>query len=334
MTLGTGAATLGGKRERRRAGALPGREGEQSQRAGGRVTTTPWWRRRRRALVAWAFMLPMLVVNVVVIVGPSLESVYYSLTDWSGIGGGAHFIGFANYVTMFQSSEFWQAMFHNLVWTIFFLVVPMAMGLFGAFLLTRIKRFQVLFRVIYFIPYVLATIISAVVWENVLSPTNGVGAGLGHLGFHALENVNFLGDPHLALGSVAFVNNWQWWGFLVVMFLAAMQGTDPALYEAARLDGAGAWQEFWHVTLPSIRPTFMFLALMTIIWSFLIFDYIYIMTQGGPADATQVVGTLLYQEAFSDQAAGYASAMGIMLAFISVMVVLVFTRLRKRGWNI
>jgi len=287
--------------------------------------------RRRKALIAWLFMLPLLAVNVLVIVGPATESVYYSFTNWTGIGG-AKFIGITNFRTMFTSGDFWTAMLHNILWTAFFLVVPISMGLAGAFMLSRIRRFQMLFRVLYFIPYMLATIISAVVWENLLSPTNGVGVGLGNWGIHAFEN--FLGDPHLALPTVAFVNNWQWWGFLVVMFLAAMSGINPALYEAARIDGASAWQEFWRITLPSIRPTLMFLALMTIIWSFLIFDYIYIMTQGGPADTTQVVGTLMYQEAFQDQAAGYASAMGLTLGFISICVVAVYIRLRKRGWNV
>ena len=303
--------------------------------AGGRADGAPGGGgvRRRRALIAWAFMAPLLIVNLLVIVGPACQSVYYAFTNWSGIGG-AKFIGVQNFTTMFTSGAFWDAMLHNVLWTAFFLVVPMAMGLAGAFMLSRIRRFQVLFRVIYFIPYVLATIISAVVWENLLSPTGGIGVGLSHVGFSGLANVNFLGDTHLALPTVAFVNNWQWWGFLVVMFLAAMTGTDPALYEAARIDGASAWTEFRRITIPSIRPTLLFLALMTIIWSFLIFDYIYIMTQGGPADATQVVGTLLYQEAFQDQAAGYASAMGLTLGFISICVVVVYTRLRRRGWNV
>jgi raffinose/stachyose/melibiose transport system permease protein len=289
--------------------------------------------RRRRGLIAWMFMLPLLAVNILVIAAPAIQSVYYSFTNWTGIGG-ARFIGLANFRSMFTSGAFWNAMLHNVLWTAFFLVVPITMGLAGAFMLSRIRRFQMLFRVIYFIPYILATIISGVVWENLLSPTNGIGVGLSNWGIHALANVNFLGDPHLALPTVAFVNNWQWWGFLVVMFLAAMTGTDPSLYEAARLDGASAWKEFRHITIPSIRPTLMFLALMTIIWSFLIFDYIYILTRGGPADATQVVGTLMYQEAFQNQAAGYASAMGLTLGFISICVVTVFVRLRKRGWNV
>ena len=278
-------------------------------------------------------MIPLLVVNVLVIAGPASASVYYSFTNWTGIGG-AKFIGVANFRALLTSGAFWSAMLHNVLWTAFFLVVPMSMGLAGAFMLSRIRRFQMLFRVIYFIPYILATIISAVVWENLLSPTSGIGVGLSNWGIHAFANVNFLGDPHLALPTVAVVNNWQWWGFLVVMFLAAMSGINPALYEAARIDGASAWQEFRRITIPSIRPTLMFLALMTIIWSFLLFDYIYILTQGGPAGATQVVGTLMYQEAFQDQAAGYASAMGLTLGFISVCVVIVYIRLRRRGWNV
>jgi raffinose/stachyose/melibiose transport system permease protein len=113
-----------------------------------------------------------------------------------------------------------------------------------------------------------------------------------------------------------------------------MQTVNPAQYEAARLDGASAWQEFWHITLPGIRPTLMFLALMTVIWSFLIFDYIYILTQGGPAGSTDVLGTLLYRDAFSNQEAGYAAAIGVVMALISVIAVSGFLYLRRRGWDI
>jgi raffinose/stachyose/melibiose transport system permease protein len=286
------------------------------------------WRARRRRMRAWLFMVPLLAVNLLVIAIPSVEAVYYAFTNWTGYGG-AKFIGFQNFTTMFASSEFWQACLHNVLWTIFFLIVPMAMGLTGAFMLSRITRFQSLFRVLFFIPYIMATVVSSIIWENLLNPNGGIGAAVGFL-----KNISFFGNQRLALGSVAFVNNWQWWGFLVVMFLAAMQGTDPALYEAARLDGASTWDEFVHITLPSIRPVLMFLMLMTIIWSFLVFDYIYIITQGGPNNATQVVGTLMYTEAFSDQAAGYASAMGLFLGVVAIVIVLIYTRLRRRGWNV
>jgi raffinose/stachyose/melibiose transport system permease protein len=278
-------------------------------------------------------MAPLLLINLVVIAIPGAESVWYSFTDWTGIGG-AHFIGLSNYTRLFSDPDFRNALVHNAEWTVFFLTVPMALGLFGAFLLSRIRRFQVLLRIAYFVPYVVATVVSGAIWQTLLSPDQGIGSGLSNLGIHWLANVNFLGDPHLALGSVAFVNTWQWWGFLVVIFLAAMQAVDPAQYEAARLDGANAWQEFWHITLPGIRPTLMFLALMTVIWSFLIFDYIYILTQGGPAGSTDVLGTLLYRDAFSNQEAGYAAAIGVVMALISVIAVSSFLYLRRRGWDI
>jgi raffinose/stachyose/melibiose transport system permease protein len=273
-------------------------------------------------------MLPLIVVNGLVIVVPSAEAIYYAFTDWDGYGS-AKFVGLNNFRTMFTSGAFWQACFHNVLWTMFFLIVPMAMGLAGAFMLSRITRFQSVFRALYFIPYILSTVVSSIIWENLLNSNGGIGSAIGFL-----RNISFFGNQRLALGSVAFVNNWQWWGFLVVMFLAAMQGTNPTLYEAAQIDGAGNWKQFWHITLPSIRPVFMFLALMTVIWSFLVFDYIYIITQGGPNNATQVVGTLMYTEAFSDQAAGYASAMGLFLGIISIVVVIIYTRIRRRGWNI
>ncbi|HVX45887.1 MAG TPA: sugar ABC transporter permease [Mycobacteriales bacterium] len=290
--------------------------------------------RRRRALTAWAFMLPLLGINALVVIGPGIASLYYSFTDWSGIGG-AKWIGLANYRRLLTDDDFLNALKHNLWWTAFFLIIPMAMGLFGAFLLSRMRRFQLLFRVVYFIPYVVATVVSASIWRNLLAPDQGITALFSKLGLHWFDDVNFLGDPQLALGSVAVVNTWQWWGFLLVVFLAAMQGVDPTLYEAARIDGAGAWRQFTNVTLPAIRPTLMFLALMTIVWSFLIFDYVYIMTQGGPAGATDVLGTLMYRSAFEENEAGYAAAVGIVLALISFVVAAGYQFLRRRrDWEI
>ena len=275
---------------------------------------------RRRAVIAWLFMLPLVAVNALVVLGPSLMAVYYSFTDWNGIGG-ARWIGLANYTELAGDADFRNALWHNVLWTVFFLVVPMVMGLFGAYALTRIRRFRLLFRVAYFLPYIVASVVTAAIWENLLSPDVGVGEAL---------QLNFLGSQSLALPTVAFVNNWAWWGFLVVVFLAAMQGVNPNLYEAAALDGAGPFRQFWSITLPSIQPTFMFLGLMTIIWSFLSFDYVYILTQGGPAGATDVLSTLLYREAFASLRAGYASAVGIVMALISGLVVAAYLVIRKR----
>jgi raffinose/stachyose/melibiose transport system permease protein len=283
-------------------------------------------RLRDRRVSGWLFMLPLVAINLVVVAIPSVLSVWYSFTDWTGISTRARFIGLDNYAALTRDAEFVNGLLHNLLWTVFFLVVPMAMGLFGAFALTRIRRFRLLFRTLYFIPYVVASVVNASIWRSILDPDTGIGD---------LLNINPLGDPGLALWSVAFVNNWAWWGFIVVVFLAAMQGVNPSLYEAAAVDGAGPARQFFSVTLPGIRPTFAFLGLMTIIWSFLAFDYVYILTQGGPAGSTDLLSTVLYRDAFTNLQAGYASAIGVVLAFISALVVTAYLIVRRvRQWDI
>jgi raffinose/stachyose/melibiose transport system permease protein len=278
-------------------------------------------------------MIPLVVINLLVILGPSVATVYFSFTEWSGIGP-AEFVGLQNYRDLLTDGDFWQAMWHNVVWTILFLTVPIAMGLLGAFLLSQIKRFQLFFRIAYFIPYVVASVVNAALWQNILDPERGIGLALASIGIPFLDGVSFFGSTSLALPSVAFVNNWAWWGFILLLFLTALQSVDQELYEAAKIDGAGRWQQFLNVTLPGIRPTFVFVVLLTIINSLVVFDYVWIITRGGPAGATEVVPTLIWKEAFERFEAGYASAMGLGLTFVSGVIVLIFIFLRRRGWEV
>jgi raffinose/stachyose/melibiose transport system permease protein len=280
----------------------------------------------RRGLVAWSFMIPLVAVNALVIVGPSAATLYYSLTDWTGLGP-ASFVGLANYRHAFGDGEFRQALLHNLEWLVLFLVVPGVLGLLGAYLLSQIRRGQILFRTIFFIPYVVASVVNAAVWKNLLSPDNGIGP---HVGVHTA----FFGNPSTSLLSVNFVVDWHWWGFLAVIFLAAMQSVDPELYDAAKVDGAGRWRQYVHVTLPAIRPTLVFLALMTVIWSLKAFDYVFIITKGGPAGSSEVVSTLMYRDAFSEYRAGYAASLGLSMAFATAIVLACYQILRRRrGWE-
>ena len=281
----------------------------------------------------WLFLAPLAAVNLLVVAGPAVATVYYSLTEWNGLSAPT-FIGFANYVELVQDTRFLNAVGHNLYYAAFMLIVPITMALFGAFMLSSVRRFRLLFRTLYFVPYIVLSVVNASIWKYLLSPETGIAAGLNQVGIHWLDDVYFLGDTDLALTSVAFVDNWHWWGFLVVLFLAAMQDVDKTLYESVRLDGASRFQEFWHVTFPSIRPTFVFVVVLTIIWSFLAFDYAYVLTRGGPADASMLVSILLNANAFSYQRAGYASAMGVAMTSFTVVVLSVYTWLRKRGWEI
>lgn len=287
----------------------------------------------RRKVVPWLFVLPILLINMTVVLGPALASVYYSMTDWSGIGA-AKFIGLDNFRQLFfHDDSFRHAFKNNVIWLVMFMTVPITMALIAASFLAPIKRGALFFRMTLFLPYVLPSVITASIWSNLMHPDRGIGATLADWGIGGFDRA-FLGDPDTVLPAIGFVDNWHWWGFLMVLFLAAMQNIPPDLYEAARLDGANRWEEFRDVTIPGIRPTLIFMLLMTSIWSFLTFDYIWILTQGGPAGASEVLAVLVQKNAFQRFEAGYASAIGLTMSIFVGIVISIFIVLRRRGWEI
>jgi raffinose/stachyose/melibiose transport system permease protein len=287
----------------------------------------------RKAVVPWLFLLPILLLHIVVVAGPALASVYYALTDWKGLGK-AEFIGLENFRRLFfEDRTFRKAFGNNVIWMLIFLTVPIALSLGAASLLAPIKRGAMFYRTALFLPYILPSVITASIWRNLLSPRQGIGAQLSLMGISGFDKA-YLGRPETALYAIAFVDNWHWWGFLLVLFLAAMQNIAPELYEAARIDGANRWHEFRYVTLPGIRPTLFFLLLMTAIWSFLVFDYVWILTQGGPAGSSEVLATMQYKTAFNRFEAGYAAAVGLTISAFALSIIGVFGLLRRRGWDI
>ncbi len=280
----------------------------------------------------WSFVMPILALNLVVIVIPTLFSFYIAFTEWSGLGN-PEFVGLRNFQELFQDTVFFKALGNNLIWTAIFLVVPVALGLVGAYLMAGIKRGQVFYRLVFFIPYVISSVVNTQIWRFILNPRTGIGAWLAERGITFLDFA-ILGNRDTALFGVAFVDNWHFWGFLVVIYLAAMSAVDVELYEVARLDGATRFQQFRFVTLPSIRPTLVFTILMIIIWSSLTFDYIYILTGGGPAHGSEVMSTYLYDRAFFRFDVGYAASVGIVMTLWVMITVSIFVFLRKRGWEI
>ncbi len=295
------------------------------------------WRRKflRNVLIPWLFILPLLLIHIFVVAIPAVQGVYMSMTDWSGINPDVEFIGLENYSELFfEDRSFAKAMNNTIVWTIFFLTVPFIMALFCATQLAQIKRGGMLYRSILFTPYILASVVTTTIWKNLLNPKQGILAATARaVGIQDFE-VAFLGRTDTALVSIAFIDNWHFWGFLMVLFLAAMQAIPPVLYDAAKIDGANRWHEFRHVTLPGIRPTLLFMFMMVAIWSFLAFDYIWLTTQGGPGGASEVIATLLYKNAFLRFEAGYAAAMGVVISIFSGFIIMIFVMLRRRGWDI
>jgi raffinose/stachyose/melibiose transport system permease protein len=299
----------------------------------GHVVNRLRYRLFSNVVIPWLFILPILIIHIIVVAIPAITGVYYSLTEWSGIGD-AKFIGLENFRRLFFEDEsFRRALGNNVVWMLFFLTVPFALALLASSLLARIRSGGMIYRTALFIPYLLPSVVTAMIWRNLMNPRLGVGAQLANIGIPGLD-VALLGRSDTALLSIAFIDNWHFWGFLMVLFLTAMQSIPMELYEAAKIDGANLWQEFRYVTLPGIRPVVLFMMMMTAIWSFLVFEYIWILTQGGPAGASEVLGTLVYKNAFNRFEAGYGAAQGVTISMFAGMIVLSFVYLRRRGWDI
>ncbi len=164
-----------------------------------------------------------------------------------------------------------------------------------------------------------------------MNPFYGLNTIFEKMGLEKQSKVLWLGEPKISLFSVAFVDNWHWWGFVMALFLGALQQVDPTLYEAARVDGANSLQELVRVSIPGIRQTIAFVLIMTIMWSFLTFDYVYVMTNGGPANSTEILETWIYKNAFVKYSAGYANALCVLQSGICILLYFFQKWVSKRG---
>lgn len=276
-------------------------------------------KKRKKWVVLLPFIAPALVLNIGVVLLPSVFTVFLSLFEWSGLDI-PQFVGIQNFATIFADSLFLKALSHNIVWTAIFVTIPVAMGLVGAELLRKTRR--ELFQPIYFFPVILPVVVIGLIWRYIYHPTRGLGSVFG---------ISPLGQPSTALYAIAFANIWAWWGFLCAVFYSATQSISKDLYEAATLDGATGWQEFRYITLPQIAPTLIFMEVMTIIWSFQVFDWIWVTTQGGPAGSTELLATLLYKKAFYAYKMGEASAIGVLISLFGFTGVGLYYYLTRRG---
>lgn len=288
----------------------------------------------RKQLIAILFVLPALIIHASIVTIPSLSTVYMSLFEWNGLGN-ATFIGLDNFIELFtKDNVFWVAVTNNLKWALIFITVPIIIAVPVASVLRKVGRGQMLYRTLFFLPYVVAPAVAGKIFSAYYNPINGVSQIFRQLGWESLANIDFLGNPKIALYAVAVVDNWHWWGFVMVLMLSALHQVDPALYEAAKVEGANKWQEFRYITIPGIRPTLFFIVMMTIIWSFLQFDYIWVMTMGGPAQSTEILSTWMYKNAFVNYRAGYANAICVIQSFICVFTYFALRFMQKRGWDV
>ncbi len=276
------------------------------------------------------YALPTLLINACIILIPALLTLALAFYRWDGVGT-PRFVGARNFIALWNDRVFWTALGNNIVWTLIFLTIPIAIGLLAATLLLVVRRGSMFFQVVYFLPIVIATAILARVWQlMIFSPVSGINGMLQRMGFPTIDPLT---QPSTALYGIATVDLWHWWGFLCVIFFAALRQVPQEQIEAARIEGASFWQLMRHVLLPGIRPTITLMMIMTVIWSFLVFDFVYILTQGGPAFSSEVLSTLAYRSAFYDLAVGKAAAVAVVISVFGLAATAVYIKMQAKEFQ-
>lgn len=280
----------------------------------------------------WFYLLPGLLIYLIFIFYPILETVRTSFYKWDGYSGSKEMVGFSNYAQLLVDSQFLRALLNNLVFVIFYCIIPIIIGLGLASLLGR-KPLPGLtfFRAGLFLPQILSMVVVGVTWRWIFNPTFGLlNTGLRAIGLDALARP-WLGDFALALPAVGSVGTWVQYGFCMVLFLAGMQRIPADFYEAAELDGANDLQQLAFITLPSLRPELAVALVTTIIAALRVFDLVYVTTRGGPGDSTLVTGFLVYRAAFQQNRIGYAAAIATVMTILIFTISLIILRFQSKS---
>lgn len=282
---------------------------------------------RRETLTAWSFLAPSALHLLVFTAGPLVFTLYVSLHDWDLLRLDRPFVGIGNYLELGRDPLFWKALANTALYSLH-VPVSMAIALGAALVLDQPLRGMRALRAIVFLPSVVSFVAIAVVWQWIFNVDYGLLNYL--LRAVQLPGVDWLGNPRTALVAVMIVSAWVQLGYQMVIYLAGLQGIPAHLLEAATLDGATPWRRFRHVTLPLLRPVTVYLFVTGILWSFQVFTLVYVMTEGGPVHATDVLVYRIYQNAWEFRRMGYASAMSWVLFAILLGLTLLQWRVLNR----
>jgi raffinose/stachyose/melibiose transport system permease protein len=281
------------------------------------------------------YLIPGTLACLAVIVVPLVMTVGISFTRWTGVGS-PRWIGADNYTRLWHDANFWASFGHIIALIVAMAVLPTLLGLLLAAVLFDYvakafgPRWATLFRSGFYLPQVLPVAVTGIVWGWILHPGYGaLNSILDTLGLASLTR-DWLGDPKYALYSVMAVMIWFQLGYPVVMFMSGLQRIDPELYEAADLDGAGWWQRFRRITVYLIRPELYVVLVTTTISALKIFGQIFVLTRGGPSNATLVPSYFAYKNFFEKAQVGYGSAISTVLTVIIIVLAFVFLRLQTR----
>lgn len=289
-----------------------------------------WSPRRKEALIGWLFLLPEIVGMLLLNVFALLFSLYLSFSEWDLLSGisGIKFIGFDNYVQMFQDETIGKALKNNLLYTVLTVPLSIAIALIMAVLIHSKVYGKEYFKVVFFLPYISSIIAIAAVWSALLHPSLGpINQFLLDLGIS--NPPKWLVDPKTSLLSIAIISTWAGIGYTIIIYMAGLTNISNELYEAADIDGATSIQKFFKITVPLLRPTTFFLFITMLIGSFKVFDIIAFLTEGGPHNSSTVVVFRIYEEGFRNYNMGYASAISWLLFAIIGILTAATWKMRK-----
>jgi multiple sugar transport system permease protein len=284
----------------------------------------------RDTVAGWLFVSPALLGFLVLFVGPLIAVAFYSLSEWNLLTQQATFVGLDNYVdALTRNPDFWQVVRNSLVFAAGLVPLNMALALVLALALSKKSFGAVFFRTVFFAPVVTSAVAWAIVWRFLLQGEGGTVNQL--LAIVGIQGPNWLRDPNWAMVAVIVTRVIKMVGLNMILYIAALQTISNEYAEAARLDGANAWQIFTQITWPLLAPTTLVIMVLTTIGSFKVFDHIYLMTNGGPENGTLVLAFYIYEQAFKFFSTGYASALAMIMFVLILLLTIIQLLLRGRG---
>ena len=275
---------------------------------------------RRENLVPYAFVIVPLVIYIIWVIGPMFHTFYLSLTNWDGVST-PHYVGFRNYVKLFNDPVFYISLQNNVKWIISFITVPVVAGLALAITLNRAIPGEKFFKASFYAPMVLALVVCGLIWSWMYHPAGGlINSTLRALGLKSLAK-GWLSDRRLVLWAIILVAIWRQVGYVMVLYLAGLQSIDPQLIDASKVDGCNAWHTFSKVVFPLLGPVTVIVVVISIIDSLRAFDLVSVMTRGGPYNSSSVLANFMYIEAFNNYKMGYGAAIAVILFLITAVFI-------------
>jgi raffinose/stachyose/melibiose transport system permease protein len=286
-------------------------------------------RRRTKWTTVVLFLLPALALYVLFVLFPIVQAAHYSLFKWNGLQPLTDFIGLKNYQVALANGAFRSAVGNNVLIIVLSLAIQIPFSLSLAVLLNRRFPGRAIFRLIFFLPYVLSEAITGIVFSLMLRPEGIVDATLSNASLGGVIQ-DWLGDGSIVMLTLFVIISWKYFGFHMIILLAGLQGIPHEIEEAALIDGAGRWQTFRHISLPLLGPTLRVSVFLSMIGALQLFDVIWVMTKGGPVGASNTMAILMFKSGFTSQQMGYGSALAVILFVCALVLALAYQRLVLR----